>query len=205
MVLPVNLTIKTPTELKPVLDDMFGAIAGYIRDRGNTLETVSRREATAQWAESIIRVKESDALKDDFETAMRVYVERIVESHTFDAVISPSIVYRTTKTRDRVVKWDHVFRKMEIINLSKEAKNKGLARALDVSIAGVSLHVMVFDPAGDLIFQKYGGLDLIHDVDMTGAEFTMNPKLLLKTDPLRDSDHLSEGIGVTFDPYLTRR
>lgn len=205
MVLPVNLTIKTPTELEPLLDDMFGAIAGYIRDRGDTLETVSRRQATAQWAESIIHVKESEALKDDFATAMRVYVERIVESHTFDAVISPSIVYRTTKTRDRTVKWDQVFRKMKVINLSKEAKNKGLGRSLTVAIAGVSLHVMVFDPGGDLIFQKYGGLDLIHDVDMAGAEFTMSHKLSLKTEPLKESDHISEGIGVAFDPYLSRR
>ena len=61
---------------------------------------------------------------------------------------------------------------------------------------------MVFDPEGDLIFEKYGGLDLIHDVDMTGAEFTMNPGFLLKEGVLKESDHISEGIGVAFDPYL---
>jgi hypothetical protein len=205
MVLPVNLTIKTPPEFSPVLNDMFGAIAGYIRDRGDTLETFSRKEATARWAASIIEVKESEALEDNFETAMRVYVAHLAETRSFDALIAPSIVYRTTKTRDRKVKWDGVFRKMKVVNLSDEAKNKGLARALTVEIAGVSLHVMVFDSDGDLIFQRYGGLDLAHDVDMTGAEFTMSPGLSLKEGLLKESDHLSEGIGVAFDPYLPRR
>ena len=205
MVFPVNLTIKTAPEFSPVLDDIFGAIAGYIRDRGDTLETYSREEATARWAASILEVKESEVLEDTFETAMRVFVAHLAETRSFDAVISPSIVYRTTKTRDRTVKWDGVFRKMKVVNLSDEAKNKGLARSLTVAIAGVSLHVMVFGPEGDLIFQKYGGLDLIHDVDMAGAEFTMNPRLSLKEDLLKESDHLSEGIGVAFDPYLPKR
>jgi hypothetical protein len=120
-------------------------------------------------------------------------------------VISPSIVYRTTKTRDRKVKWDGVFRRIKVVNLSDEAKNKGLARRITLEIAGVSLHVMVFGPEGDLIFQKYGGLDLVHDVDMAGAEFTMHPGLSLKDGLLKESDHLSEGIGVAFDPYLPRR
>ena len=205
MVLPVNLTIKTPPEFNPVLDDIFGAIAGYIRDRGDTLETFSRKEATAQWAASIIEVKESKALEDNFEAAMRVYVAGLAETHSFDAVIAPSIVYRNTKTRDRTVKWDGVFRKIKVTNLSDEAKNKGLARKLAVEIAAVSLHVMVFSPDGDLIFQKYGGLDLAHDVDMTGAEFTMRPGLSLKKGLFKESEHLHEGIGVAFDPYLPRR
>jgi hypothetical protein len=205
MVLPVNLAIQTRPELSPVLDNMFGAIAGYIRDRGDTLETVSRRVATAQWAKSIVEVKESEALENNFETAMRVYVTRLAETHSFDAVIAPSIVFRATKTRDRRVKWDGVFRKMKVINLSDEAKNKGLARALTVELSGISLHVMVFDLEGDLIFEKYGGLDLAHNVDMTGAEFTMNPRLALKEKLLNESDHLGEGIGVAFDPYLPKR
>jgi hypothetical protein len=203
--LPINLTIKTPSEFSPVLDDIFGAIVGYIRNRGDTIETFSRQEATARWAASIVEVKESELLEDNFESAMRVYVARLAETHSFDAVIAPSIVYRTTKTRDRTVKWDRVFRKIKVVNLSDEAKNKGLARSLTVEIAGVSLHVMVFNPGGDLIFQKYGGLDLAHDVNMAGAEFTMSPRLLLKVDLLKESEHLSEGIGVAFDPYLPER
>ncbi len=205
VVLPVNLTIEAPPEFGPVLDDMFGAIAGYIRDRGDTLETFSRKEATAQWAESIVKVEESKALDNNFEAAMRAYVAHLAGTRSFDAVITPSLVYRTTKTRDRTVKWDGVFRKMKIVNLSEEAKAKGFARALVMNISGVSLHVMVFSPDGDLIFQRYGGLDLAHNVDMTSAEFTMNPGLLLKEDLLKESDHISEGIGVAFNRYLPMR
>ena len=204
MVLPINLTIKTPPELEPVLDDMFGAIAGYIRGRGDSLETLSRDDAIARWAASIKDVKQSSALEDNFESAMRIFVTGLAQAHAFNAVIVPSIVYRSTKTRERTAKWDGVFRKMKVINLSDEAKKKGLARSFSAEISGVSLHVMVFEPGGTLIFQKYGGLDLAHNVDMANAEFTMTPRLALKEDLLKDSDHLEEGMEEAFDPYLPR-
>jgi len=120
-------------------------------------------------------------------------------------VIVPSIVYRSTKTRERTAKWDEVFRKVKVVNLSDTAKKKGLARSLALEIYGVSLHVMVFDVEGDLIFQQYGGLDLAHDVDMTNVEFTMSPRPVLKEDLLKDGDHVDEGLGRAFDPYLPRR
>jgi hypothetical protein len=205
IVLPINLTVKTPPELESVLDHMFGAIAGYIRGRGDSIETLSREDAVARWAAAIREVKESDALEDNFESAMRVFVTGLAEAHTFNALISPSVIYRTTKTRERTVKWDGVFRKMKVINLSDQGKKKGLARSFTVDIGGVSLHVMIFDPGGSLIFQKYGGLDLAHNVDMTSAEFTMTPSLVLKVDLLKDSEHLDEGIGKAFDPYFPRR
>lgn len=204
-VLPFNIAVKAPPELSPKFDDMFGAVAGYIRNRGDTIETYSRREAIAQWEASIAEVKRSKALKNDFKSAMRVFVTQLAKTHSFDAVIAPSLVYRKTKMRERTVKWDGVFRKLKIINVSDEAKKKGLARSVSVEIAGVSLHVMVMDPSGTVIFQNYGGLDLTHDVDMTNAEFTMSPKLTLRPDLLKDSAHLSEGIAVAFDPFLPKR
>lgn len=204
-VLPLNLAIEPPSDVSPVLDDMFGAIAGYIRSRGNTIETYSRREATAQWEASIAEVQQSKALKKNFDSAMRVFVTQLAKAHSFDAVIAPSLVYRKTKVRERSVKWDGVFRKMKIINLSDEAKKKGLARSMSIDIVGVSLHVMVMDPSGNVIFQNYGGLDLAHDVDMTNAEFTMAPKLAVRKDLLKDGEHLDEGIALAFDPFLPKR
>jgi predicted DNA-binding ribbon-helix-helix protein len=205
MVLPINLTIRTPPEFEPVLDDMFGAIAGYIRGRGDTLETLSRKRATQGWVASIEEVKESNALEDNFNSAMRVYVARLAEDYSFDALIAPSMIYRATKVRERTAKWDGVFRKMKVINLSDVAKKKGLARSISVEISGVSLHVMVFRPDGELIFQQYGGLDLAHDIDMESAEFTMAPRLALKADLLKDSERIDEGIEEAFDPYLPKR
>ena len=203
--MPVNLTIDTPPEFSHALDDMFGAIAGYIRDRGYTIETFSRKEASARWAASINEVKKSEALDNNFESAMRVYVAHLAKTRSFDEVIAPSIIYRTPKLRDRRVKWDGAIRKLEIINLSDEAREKGLAHALNVEIAGVSLHVMVFSPDGDLIFERYGGLDLAHDVNMVGTEFTMNPRLSLKEDFLKKGGNLRSGIGVAFDGFFPKR
>jgi hypothetical protein len=204
MVLPLNLAIEAPADLEPALHDMFGAIAGYIRGRGDSIETLSRDDASAQWAAAIQKVTASEALENNFASAMRVFVANLAETHTFNAVIAPSLVYRTTKTRERTAKWDGVFRKMKVINLSDTAKKKGLARSFTVEISGVSLHVMIFEPGGTLIFQKYGGLDLAHNVDMANAEFTLSPSLALREDLLKDGEHIGEGIGKAFDPYLPR-
>jgi hypothetical protein len=203
--LPVNVTIRAAPEFESRVDDVFGAIVGYVRDGGNTVETFSKQEATTRWAASIIEVKQSEALEDNFDSAMRVFVRQLAETHSFDAVIAPSLVFRSTKIRDRTAKWDGAFRKFKVINQSDTAKTKGLAQSLNVDISGVSLHVMIFGRNGDLIFQKYGGLDLAHDVDMSNAEFTMSSTLALKQDLLRDSEHLDEGIGIAFDPYLPKQ
>jgi hypothetical protein len=204
-VLPLNVTIKVPSELEPRLDDVFGAVIGYIRGGGNKVETFSRQDAVSRWALSIVEVKRSEALEDNFDSAMRVFVRDLAKGRSFDAVVVPSIVYRATKVRERTAKWDGVFRKFDVINVSDVAKKQGLAKSLSVDVSGVSLHVMVFSPDGKLVFQSYGGLDLAHDVDMKNAEFTNSPRLVLKLDLLGESDHLEEGIAVAFDPYLPRR
>ncbi|HXV37668.1 MAG TPA: hypothetical protein VEC18_10995 [Myxococcota bacterium] len=204
-VLPLNVTIKVPPELEPRLDDVFGAIVGYIRSGGNKVETFSRKDAVSRWALSIVEVKRSEALEDNFSSAMRVFVRELAKGRSFDAVVAPSLVYRATKVRERTAKWDGVFRKFDVVNLSDVAKKQGLAQSLSVDISGVSLHVMVFSPDGELVFQSYGGLDLVQDVDMKNTEFTSSPKLVLKLDVLGESDHLEEGIAIAFDPYLPRR
>ncbi len=136
---------------------------------------------------------------------MRVYVTKLAQSHSFDSVIVPSLLYRNTKTRERTAKWDGVFRKVKFVNVSDVAKKKQLTRAFAVQIDGVSLHVMVFAPNGELIFQKYGGLDVVHDVDMANAEFTMSSRLALREKLFRESDYVEEGLAVAFDPYIPRR
>jgi hypothetical protein len=184
---------------------VFGAVIGYIRGGGNKVETFSRKDAVSRWALSIVEVKSSEALEDNFDSAMRVFVRDLAKGRSFDAVVVPSIVYRATKVRERTAKWDGVFRKFDVINVSDVAKKQGLAKSLSVDVSGVSLHVMVFSPDGELVFQNYGGLDLAHDVDMKNAEFTNSPRLVVKLDLLGETDHLEEGIAVAFDPYLPRR
>jgi hypothetical protein len=203
LVLPLNVAVRVPVGLEGATDDVFGAVAGYLRDRGNTIETISPKAALEQWHSAIAEVSASETLKHDFETAMRVFVERSQKSKSFDAMIVPALVMRDAETVDKKkVKWDRVVRRYEVVNLSEEAKKRKIVGQMTPEFSGVSLHVTVFGVGGDVIFQGYGGLDLAHDLDMYAAERTMSAKLSLKSAPLKNSRYLRQGIAHAFDPYL---
>ncbi len=204
LVLPLNLAVPVPEGLEGSTDDIFSAIAGYLRHRGNSIETISPTAAREKWRSSIAEVEASGAPKRDFETAMRVFIERDRKSRSFDAVIVPSLVLRETEIRKRQVKWDGVIRRYTVVNLSDEAKKKKISDAISPEFSGVSLHVTVFNSDGELIFQAYGGLDLAHDLDMDDAERTMRARLTFKSKLLKNGKYLREGIALAFDPYLPR-
>lgn len=204
LVLPFNLAVRVPEGLEGTTDDMFSAIAGYLRDRGNSIETISPSAAREQWSSSIAEVEASDTRKHDFETAMRVFIERDRESRSFDAVIVPSLVLRGTEIRKRQVKWDGVIRRYDVVNLSDEAKKRKISQEVSPEFSGVSIHVTVFGADGESIFQGYGGLDLAHDLDMNNVERTMRARLSLRSKLLKNGEYLREGIALAFDPYLPR-
>jgi hypothetical protein len=116
----------------------------------------------------------------------------------------PALVLRAVESRKRMIKWDGVVRKYKVINLSKEAKKKKISGDASRDFTGVSLHVSVFGANGDAIFQNYGGLDLVHDLDMDDVERTMRAKLALRAKLLKDTKHLQQGIAHAFYPYLPR-
>ena len=71
-------------------------------------------------------------------------------------------------------------------------------------IPGVSFSLALFSPDGDLIFEKYGGLDIVHDVDMDKAEFTMTSDLAPRERILGKNRYVQEGIASAFHPYIPR-
>jgi hypothetical protein len=202
LLLPLNVAVPVPEGLEGTTDDVFSAVASHLRVLGNSIETISPEAAREQWHSSIAEVSASDTLKHDFETAVQVFVEHARESKKFDALIMPALVLRDTASRQRMIKWDGVIRKYEIVNLSEEAKKKKISGELSPEFSGVSLHVSVFGVNGEAIFQGYGGLDLVHDLDMYGAERTMRAKLTLRSEPLTNTKNLREGIAHAFAPYL---
>ena len=100
------------------------------------------------------------------------------------------------------VKWDGAIRRYDIINYSDRGKKAKLSASISPVIPGVSLYLAVFGPEGDSIFEKYGGLDLIHDVDLKNSEFTMSSGLALQEKLLVDTDNLRDGIAVALEPYI---
>jgi hypothetical protein len=200
--LPLNVAVSVPPGLEGTTGDVFSVVANYLQNLGNTIETISPEAAREQWHSSVAEVSASDTLKHDFNTGMRVFIERARKSKTFDALIMPALVLRPVESRKRMIKWDGVVRKYKVINLSKEAKKKKISGDASPDFTGVSLHVIVFGANGDAIFQNYGGLDLVHDLDMDRVERTMRAKLTLRAKLLKDTKYLRQGIAHAFAPYL---
>jgi hypothetical protein len=203
-VLPLNVALSIPPGLEGTTGDVFSVVASYLQDLGNTIETISPEAARELWHSSVAEVSASDTLKHDFDTGMQVFIERARKSKTFDALIMPALVLRAVESRKRMIKWDGVVRKYKVINFSKEAKKKKISGDASPDFTGVSLHVSVFGANGDAIFQNYGGLDLVHDLDMDQVERTMRAKFTLKAKLLKDTEHLRQGVALAFAPYLPR-
>jgi hypothetical protein len=206
LILPCNVTVPVPGILENTTGDVLGALVGFLRDRGDSIELLSPNRAHELWRASVAEVEGSTTLTHDYKSAVQVFVSRVRELASFDVLIMPSVVYRDTevKAKQRQVKWDGVIRRYRVINYSEKAKKTQLATSIAPVIPGVSLHLVLFSPDGTSIFEKYGGIDLSHDVDLKRSEITMTSDLAFRERLLRDAEYLREGIAVAFDPYLPR-
>ena len=80
----------------------------------------------------------------------------------------------------------------------------GIARGgVSGEMAVTSVHLMVFTPDGERIFEGRGGLDFIHDIDMSPLASRFDWELLLRSDLFLNREVLREGIEIAFTPYLT--
>ena len=96
------------------------------------------------------------------------------------------------------VKWDGVVRRLE----GAEDESPAIPVTFEASVPAVSLHLMVFDASGELVFENYGGVDLAHALSFEPVQGELVAEL---DDPvLGKHRHLSEGVEIAFEPYLLR-
>jgi hypothetical protein len=78
-------------------------------------------------------------------------------------------------------------------------------------MSAVSLHLLVYDGTGARVFDSFGGLDLVHEVDV-GIPGRSDPnsrpqfqswEMRLKRKRLNDTAAIREGVAMAFPPYLT--
>jgi hypothetical protein len=124
----------------------------------------------------------------------------------------PSLVYRDARVEGRVADWDGVRRRIKFTLEPSAVPPQSVEAAEDRvettpgwrrfrgKITGLSLHALVFTGNGKIVFQGFGGLDLVHDVrEGKGAG---ESSLRLRPEPLGNVAHLREGIAAALDPYL---
>jgi len=198
-VLIPNSLVPVPPELSGATDRVLGQVTRYLAAQGRERGVIDPLETQRLWLASIAEADESDTVSHDFRGAMKIFARNLGGPTAFDAIVVPSLVYREGRLRNRIVKWDGVVRRLPTVG---EDSNP-IPQSFEASVPVVSLHVMVFGASGELTFENYGGVDLVHSFGLgPGDEGQLRVEL---RDPvLGGSQFLREGVEVAFDPYLPR-
>jgi len=205
LVCPPNMLIALPAEVQEGIGPVRQQIEAYLRFQGRDVQTLNLFEAQQAFAKSLASAKEAGAI----ERTIPLFAAALAQSHPFDALVMPSILLHKTRVTENNGQWDGVSRDMRMVNLPKlpTADQDWLAESLRVSgISGdvpvTSVHVVVYSPGGERVFEGRGGLEFLYEVDLANAR-KYQWKFRARNDLFQDVDRLREAIEVAFDPFLT--
>lgn len=198
-VLLPNSLVPAPPELSGATDRVLGQITRYLAAQGRERDVIDPLEAQRLWLASSAEADESDTVSQDFHGAMKIFARKLGGPAAFDALVVASLVYREGRLHNRVVKWDGVVRRLP--SVGEDAKP--IPPSFELNVPVVSLHVMVFGASGELSFENYGGVDLVHSFRIDPAD-KGRLRGELRDPVLGERRFLREGVEVAFDPYLPR-
>jgi hypothetical protein len=204
MVLPLNVVVALPAELQEPAGRVSSLIADYLRASGKEVESIGLYAARDLWVSAVRKAKASPDVEQDFDAVAPTFVRFLHDQHRFDALVMPSLVYRSARIvqGSRSVVWDGVKRELEIVNEEHMHMSVYLASNPSGTMRGVSLHLLVFGAEGERLFESYGGMDLVDQADLGGSFEAKAFQMRVKNYRLTDEIALREGITVAFDPYL---
>ena len=198
-VLPLNALGPIAPELIGSGDRVLGRILRYLSVQGHVRFVIEESTTQRLWLESVAQVEDSDSVSHDFRSAIRVFTDKLGESTAFDALVVTSLVYRQATLIRGLAKWDGAVRRLP--KLEDEATR--VPDSYRGTISALSLHVMVLDPSGALVFESYGGLELAHSFSLKpGKGGGLGAKL--RGTVLGEQRLLDEGVELAFEPYLPR-
>lgn len=204
VLLPLNLVVALPPELGPPVERVSEQIEAYLGRRGKTVIAPGVYDSRLAWNDAVSRAK-TVASEESFDAAMRILVERLQETQRFDALVMPSLVYRDARMQawSHIAIWDGVKRELHATGEENRDGDVQLMNSFYGKISAVSLHVLVYDAQGGRVFERFGGLDLAHEADVS-ALYQQKPEgwLRLKDEVLGDTAAVREGIRIAFYPYL---
>jgi len=212
----MNLPVALPQDLEDAVLPAQGELVRYLRAHGARVAVIFEADAWELWRRSLAALGEQgeEALRQ--ERAAAVFARALAEEQGFDWLIFPSLVYREARLEGRLAQWDGVRRRIRYRTRSSEPAGGEPPEPPPSSwtslpqmrleqtgrITGLSLHVLVVAPEGELVYQGLGGLDLVHDAvksrDGSGepAYLRLQPRLLA------DARHVEEGVARALDPLV---
>lgn len=203
MVLPLNLTFAMPTEIEGASGRVFAELGRYFAARQRQAVTVSVIDANRLWAASIVEVEASAPETRGYEAAMSVLARRLGASGDFDAIVVPDLVFRDARLSRRTAEWDGVKRTFRMVN-APSSLDDSVIRTMSFggSTSGVSVRVRVYTPTGTSVFEGYGGIDLIHQVNLADMTRKRRYQVEVRPDLLEDVELIRNAIAQAFLPYF---
>jgi hypothetical protein len=195
-VLPVNTFDSTPPELSDASWRLMVELGRHLRARGYERSFVEPALAAQLWRQSVEAAEVSDASERDFRGALRLFAAEVQRSSPFDALIAASLIYREARLRRQYAKWDGAVRKIE--RPGDDAVE--VPESFEGNVPALSLHLMIIDRGGELVYEDYSGLDLAHDFAFDPDGNQLNPQL--RDEQLRNGEFLEQGVARAFAPCL---
>lgn len=211
VVAPMNLAVPLGPDLQDAVDPVSWELIRYLQAHGARVAVIWAPDASSLWNEVEAALASERAPMPPVEMVAMGFARAVAAESAFDLLLIPSLVYRDARVEGRVATWDGVHRRIRFtlepsaiapqpVQPADDRLEAPSARGFRGRITGLSLHGLVLSAQGKILFQGFGGLDLVHDV--REGEGAKEAVLRLQAKPLADADHVREGIAVALDPYL---
>lgn len=206
--LPLNTLLALPPELDGATGRVTSLIRAHLEECGVQVVDFGLDEARSLWSEGV----DPESEDVDVDEHVSAYIQRLRERRAFDVLIQPSLVYRDARIRSlgAHAEWDGVTREIQKSGYVNMDGSVYVEPEIRGKMPGVSLHLAVYQLDGTRVFESYGGLDLVHEVEFgTTYRQDLNNRIpvsvyewRLKRKRLRDMDALREGVALAFTPWL---
>jgi hypothetical protein len=206
--LPLNALVALPPELDGAAGRVTSVIRAHLEACGVEVVPFSMSETRSAWSQ----VSDTGSQEGTAREGMRAYVEHLHGVRAFDVLLLPSLLYRDAEIRSmgKRARWDGVEREIRQSGHVNMDGSVYVQSGLRGKMPAVSLHLAAYRLDGTRVFNSFGGLDLVHEVEFgTVYRQQLNNRFpesvyqwRLRRKRLRDMDALREGVAMAFTPWL---
>ena len=202
VVAPMNLWITAPPELRAGEDAVWTELLGYLASQDRPLSVLNGSDAAALWKDASAGLDAAGAPISGGVAASR-FAQLLALHADYDVLVLPSLVVRRARIGGYDAYWDGARRPLPVrapvpMAAALDAGPGGIRiHGFKGSIAAASLHVAMFGPDGERLFEGLAGLDVIQQLDRESrdaVEWTLEPR----DDAFADAADLRRGVERAF-------
>lgn len=195
LILPANFDLTPPTSLQLAAEMATDEVEARFRRSGRGVQRASLGEVFSAWeaAGGNEAATTSEMISETRERVRPIVARLLAEKHGADLVVMPTIVLRDAKVRRDDLVWDGVRRAYRSGELSP-----GLGVSMEGKQAVTSLRVVAFDPLGNRVFERYGGLEPMVWLELSGSRYRYGER----QDLFRDPAVMQEGVDIALGLLL---